>query len=267
MTPTTLLRLQHFLAKAGVASRRRAEELILAGKVKVNGKVVRELGSKVHPKRDRVTYDGRHLFLEETTWLVMSKPDATVTSAHDPEGRRTVLDLLGDQPTRLYPVGRLDYHTTGVLILTNDGTLAAALTHPRHEIPRVYHVKVRATLTEEQVARLEQGIQLPDVVQPCVAKVNVLGTTGKHTWIELTIRQGANRQIHRMLEAVGATVLRLRRVSFAGITDEGLRPGEFRPLTDREVKQLRLLCQQSGPPRVMRQNSARAGAQPRSKRR
>jgi 23S rRNA pseudouridine2605 synthase len=236
-----LLRLQRFLARAGVSSRRNAEELILAGRVTVNGRVVRELGTRVDPHIDRVEVDRRRVVTQQYVWLVLNKPPAVVSTVDDPEGRETVLDVVGPQPGRLYPVGRLDYHTQGVLLLTNDGDLAHALTHPRHRIPRVYHVKLRGTPHPEQIDRLRQGVRIETDGRPrtVAAEVLVMGSTGKHTWVQMTLHQGLNRQIHRMVEAVGGHVLKLIRIAFGEITVEGLSVGKHRSLTQKEVNNLR----------------------------
>lgn len=233
------IRLQRFLAQAGAASRRKAEELILAGRVRVNGRVVRLLGTKVDPAADKVELDRRRLYVEDHAWILLNKPAGTVSTADDPEGRTTVLELVGEQGVRLYPVGRLDYHTEGVLLLTNDGELANALMHPRNQVPRIYHVKVKGIIDPDLLDRLREGVVLQDTGERAKAVAGILGTTGKHTWIEITLREGRNRQIHRMLDAVDLTVLKLIRVAYAGLTAEGLPPGRFRSLTQGEINQLR----------------------------
>jgi 23S rRNA pseudouridine2605 synthase len=232
------IRLQRFLAQAGVASRRKSEELIQAGRVAVNGKVVKELGTRVDPRQDRVTFDGRRVTPERHVWLLLNKPDACVSTADDPEGRQTVLDVLGPQEARVYPVGRLDYHTQGVLLLTNDGALAEALTHPRNQLLRAYHVKVKGVFDPGRLEPLRSGVTL-DSGETVSAKVALMGATGKHTWIEMVLTQGLNRQVHRMLEAVGLEVLKLVRVAFGPLTAEDLPPGRYRELTQREVTRLR----------------------------
>jgi 23S rRNA pseudouridine2605 synthase len=232
------IRLQRFLAQAGIASRRKAEELILSGRVAVNGRTVRELGTTVDPRRDRVTFDGTHLVPEDRLWLLLNKPPRTVSTVADPEGRQTVLDLVPSQGARLYPVGRLDYNTEGVLLLTNDGELAAALMHPRNKIPRVYHVKLKGIVDPDDLDKLRRGVTL-DTGEKVSAEVHILGTTEMNTWIEMTLTQGLNRQVHRMVERMGGTVLRLIRVAYAGLTVERLRPGRYRALTQVEVDELR----------------------------
>jgi len=239
------MRLQRFLAQAGVASRRRAEELILAGRVKVNNRVVRELGTKVDPRRDRIDFEGTRLVAEDHVWLLLNKPGGTISTVSDPEGRETVLDLVGNQGVRLYPVGRLDYHTEGVLLLTNDGELANALMHPRNQVQRVYHVKIRGLLAVARLDELRQGVVV-DGHKVAALRVVVIGDTGKHTWVEVILGEGRNRQIHGMMEAIDCTVLKLVRVAYAGMTVEGLPPGRYRALTQGEVNQLRAMVKLSG---------------------
>lgn len=245
------VRLQRYLAQAGVASRRKAEELILAGRVKVNGRVVRELGSKVDTVEDRVDFDGHRLVAEDHVWILLNKPDGTVSTASDPEGRKTVLDLVGGQGVRLYPVGRLDYHTEGALLLTNDGALAAALMHPRNQVARIYHVKLRGIIDPLRLDDLREGVTITDEdgrkrSKVAADQVAIRNTTGRHTWLEVTLREGRNRQIHRMMEAVGFQVIKLIRVSYAGLTTEGLPPGRYRALSQTEVNQLRALVNLPG---------------------
>jgi 23S rRNA pseudouridine2605 synthase len=232
------LRLQRFLAQAGLASRRKAEELILSGKVKVNGRVISELGVTIDPERDVVTFAGERVFVEDLIWLLLNKPKGVMCTTQDPEGRQTVLDLVGNQGARLYPVGRLDYNTEGALLLTNDGELAHALMHPRHEIPRVYHVKLRGIVDPDDLDRLRQGVKL-DTGEKVSAQVHIIGTTEMHTWIEMTLMQGLNHQIHRMIDCIGGTVLKLVRVAFSELTTEGLRVGHYRALTQAEINLLR----------------------------
>lgn len=260
MTTTKGERLQKVLARAGVASRRHAEELITAGRVRVNGRVVTEMGVRVDPRRDKVELDGKRLVSEPLVHIVMHKPRGVMTTLSDPEGRPTVADILKNLPARVYPVGRLDFHTSGVMLATNDGDLAQALLHPRKSVPKTYVCKVRGVVTDLQLEKLREGVMLaPSDSDPgetprktLPADVKLLRHTPSMvsdergepindgaTWMEVTLREGRTRQIHRMAEAVGLFVMRLARLSFAGITAEGLRPGEKRPLTDDEVTLLR----------------------------
>ncbi len=234
------MRLQRFLAQGGVASRRKCEQLIVDGQVRVNGRVVTELGSKVDPDRDKVMVAGKRVLAERPVYLLMHKPRGYVTTARDPEGRPTVLDLIKrTHGERLYPVGRLDYTTDGVLLLTNDGDLAFALMHPRHGVNKTYHAKLHGAVTVEALDQLRRGVTLDDGSKTAPAEVFVVGKTEKNTWVEITIHEGKNRQIHRMAEAIGYPVLKLTRVAYAGLTVEKLRPGQWRPLTDEELAALR----------------------------
>lgn len=236
------VRLQKFIASAGVASRRRAEELILSGVVEVNGQRVRELGTRVFPGRDRVTVRGERISAEDKVYFVLNKPDQVVCSAAgsvDERGRPTVLSLMHGIPQRLYPVGRLDYHSRGVVLLTNDGDLAAALTHPRHGVVKTYHVKFQGKLTEEEEQRLRDGVQLDDgaVTRP-VAELFAFRETASNVWYQIGLTEGLNRQIRRMGEALGHPVLKLIRVAIGDISADGLEEGEYRALSTTEVGQL-----------------------------
>ncbi|MBL9106104.1 MAG: rRNA pseudouridine synthase [Myxococcales bacterium] len=234
--------MQKVLAAAGIAARRKAEDLITAGRVRVNGKVVTELGTRVDPDRDQVQVDGKHVQAAKKVYFVLNKPDGVVCSAEgdkDGEGRPTVLSLFPELPQRIYPVGRLDYHSRGVLILTNDGELAAALTHPRHEVSKTYHVKFQGRLEEQDLARLGQPITLEDgTVTRAAEEVSVIKDTDTNTWVQITLRQGLNRQVRRMGDAIGRPVLKLIRVAVGKLTADGLADGEFRPLTPTEVYDL-----------------------------
>jgi pseudouridine synthase len=236
-----LIRLQRFLAQAGVASRRKAEELITAGRVKVNGRVVSELGSKVDPVRDEVTVGGRKLVKQQPVYLVLNKPKGYVTTLSDPEGRPTVMELVGKVEERVYPVGRLDFNTEGVLLLTNDGDLAHALMHPAREVKKTYQVKLRGEAGAEMIDQLRRGVTLDDGTRTAPAEVVLLGPSegGRNTWLEITIHEGKNRQIHRMAEALGLQVAKLQRVRYAGLDAEGLRTGRWRSLRRDEVDHLR----------------------------
>ncbi len=236
------VRLQKLLASAGVAARRKAEDLITRRRVTVNGKIASELGVKVDPDRDEIKVDGKIVQIEKKVYFVLNKPDGVVCSAEgvkDAEGRPTVLSLLQVVTQRIYPVGRLDFHSRGVLILTNDGEMAAALTHPRHEVTKTYHVKFQGRLDDAALAALGQGIALEDgtVTRPA-EEVSVIKETATNTWAQITLRQGLNRQIRRMGDALGHPVLKLIRVSVGPITADGLADGEFRPLTPTEVYDL-----------------------------
>jgi 23S rRNA pseudouridine2605 synthase len=233
-------RLQKLIAASGLASRRRAEEWIAAGRVTVNGRVA-TLGESADPACDRIAVDGRILGdAEEKTYLLLYKPAGFVTTLDDPEGRPTVADLVRQIPARLYPVGRLDLTTEGVLLLTNDGALAQHLAHPRHQVTKTYLVRARGAMSEDTLRRLEQEVVLEDgpTAPAQVAKVRF---RGGHTWLELTIHEGRNRQVRRMCEAVGHPVSRLKRIRFAFLDLKGLQPGQFRKLTPIEIERLKRL--------------------------
>jgi pseudouridine synthase len=232
-------RLQKILSKAGITSRRKAEGLILQGRVSVNGKIVRELGTKAVLGRDEIRVDGETLKPEsEGVVLVLFKPRRCVTTLHDPQGRPTVADFVNKFPMRLYPVGRLDYDAEGLLLLTNDGELAHRLQHPRYKVPKTYLVKVRGHPPAEALAILQQGVNLDDGIT-APAELIVIEDDQKATWLSLTLREGRKHQVKRMCAAVGHPVLRLRRTKVGPIELDDLRPGEIRRLKSREVRSLR----------------------------
>jgi 23S rRNA pseudouridine2605 synthase len=232
-------RLQKILAHAGVASRRAAEALITAGKVRVNGKIVTELGTTADARRDRIEVDGRRIVLEKPIYLVLHKPRGVVSTLRDPEGRPSLHELVQSIGARVYPVGRLDFHTSGALLLTNDGELTDALLHPRRDVPKIYVAKVRGMVPIEALEALRKGVVLDDGQKTKPAEVFVLREEDRNTWLQITLYEGRNRQIHRMGEAIGHPVLRLARMSFAGIPSEGLRPGEYRELSGDELEKLK----------------------------
>lgn len=237
------VRLQKYLAHAGIASRRKAEELIELGKVTINGKIVRELGTRIEPGRDRVTVYGKPVLPQHNVYYLLNKPDGVVCSAEgdvDERGRPTVLSLLRGVTERVYPVGRLDYHTRGLLLLTNDGDLAEALTHPRHGVVKVYHVKFQGRLEPAAIDQLRNGVRLEDgtVTKPAT-ELLVIRETETNTWVQLGISQGLNRQIRRMGEAIDHAVLKLIRVGIDDLTTDGLDEGEFRTLSSIEIERLR----------------------------
>lgn len=233
-------RLQKLIAAAGLASRREAERWIDAGRVAVNGRIA-GIGDRADVERDRIEVDGRPLRLEQAkVYLLLNKPTGYVTTARDPQGRKVVADLVKDVKVRVFPVGRLDLNTEGLLLLTNDGDLAARLTHPRHQVNKTYLVRVRGSLKASSRRRLEEGVTLDDG-PTAPAKVSKVRSSGSHTWFELTISEGRNRQVRRMCEAVGHSVSRLKRVGLAFLLLEGVPVGQYRHLTAGEVKRLKKL--------------------------
>jgi len=237
-------RLQKFLARAGVASRRRCEELIAAGRVQVNGRVVRTAGTRVDAGRDRIQVDGETVRAERPLTIMLHKPAGYITSRSDPQGRPVVASLVtGAGLPRLFPVGRLDWDTEGLLLLTNDGELANALTHPRYGVQKVYHAKVRGRPAMESLARLTQGV-LCDGERLTAAAVEMHHPTRQNSWITITIDQGRYRQVRRMCEAIGHPVLNLVRVALGPLWLGSLPRGQWRPLTPLELRNLRGLVPQ-----------------------
>jgi len=235
------IRLQKIISQAGIASRRAAEKLIAEERVTVNGETVREMGTKADPTRDDIRVDGRRIkSAERSRYILLNKPAGYVTTRSDPQRRRTVIDLLHGVKEYVYPVGRLDYDTQGILLLTNDGDLAAKLTHPRHEVDRTYEAYVSGMPDDEAIERLRRGIPLDGRrTRPAdVVLVNKGRRVGAGVLI-ITIREGRNRQVRRMLEAVGHPVQSLRRIRFGPLSDSGLRPGEWRDLSEVEVEKLK----------------------------
>jgi 23S rRNA pseudouridine2605 synthase len=248
-------RLQKIIAQAGIASRRGAEDLIEAGRVRVNGRVERTLGTTADDRRDRIEVDGRRLTAQAQTYLVLHKPRNVVATLDDPEGRPTVAEFVREAEVRLFPVGRLDFGTSGVLLMTNDGSFSDALLRPRRGVPKIYVAKLDRRPTDAVLQQWRDGVELDDG-RTLPAEVRRLGDGQRaRAWIEVTLRQGRNRQIHRMAEVTGLKVMRLARVAFAGVRCDDLRPGAWRPLTTDELRQLRQLY---GVPKRIRH----AGSQP-----
>jgi 23S rRNA pseudouridine2605 synthase len=233
------MRLQRYLAMGGVAARRKAEDLITAGRVTVNGQIVRELGTRVIPDRDQVEVDGEAVVALEYFYVLFNKPKGAITAVTDDRGRQTVMDFLPNLPVPVKPVGRLDYYTEGVLLLTNDGELAARLLAPASHVPKTYHVKVRGTVAPRHVVTLRNGVRLDDGDTTLPADVELLPAESKHAWLAITIHEGKSRQIHRMFEALGYQVTKLQRVAFANLTFHGLRVGDARELSQQELNDLR----------------------------
>jgi len=241
------VRLQRYLAQAGIASRRKAEELIVAGSVRVNGTIVRELGTTVDVENDRVEYAGRVVkIVAQHTYLVMHKPFGAVTTMSDPEGRRTVADIVRANGVmeRVVPVGRLDYDTAGILLLTDDGDLAHVLTHPRFGVEKTYRATVRGRLTAEQVAELNAGVKLDDGrAAPAIMKT--IAMRRQRSVVDITIHEGRNRQVRKMFEALGHPVVDLVRMRFGPLSLGDLAPGEMRLASERETKDLHTILHES----------------------
>ncbi len=233
----TVVRLQKFLANAGVASRRKAEELITSGRVKVNGRVVTELGTKVDDAKDVVAVSGKVIRPAETIWIALNKPRGYLSTRKDPEGRPTVYDLLPPALHGLFYVGRLDRDSEGLLLLTNDGDTANRMLHPRYEVQRVYEVLVRGELKPDRIQKLVDGVELEDGIATAES-VRVLGVARNETRLRLSLREGRKREVRRMLWAVGHKVLRLKRLSYGPIKLGRLPEGKWRKLTEAELRAL-----------------------------
>lgn len=229
--------LDRVFSKAGAGSRTEARSWIGAGRVKVNGKVIQNPDHWVDLERDRVTLDGKPLRSAVKTYILLYKPKGYVTSHGDPDGRPTVYDLLRDVGKWLSPVGRLDLETSGLLIMTNDNQFAEQITNPDHKVPKTYQIKASTRLTDEQIGRLREGVELSDgPTKP--ARVERLRDSEKYSFLEMTITEGRNRQVRRMLEAVDSKVLKLVRTAIGGVRIGDLPIGKWRPLTAEEVKKL-----------------------------
>ena len=242
-------RLQKILAAAGIASRRKAEEIILAGRVTLNGKIITELGTKADPATDTITVDGKPLQRpQKFVYFLLNKPKGYVTTTSDPEGRPTVMQFLGNLPERVYPVGRLDYSSEGLLLLTNDGALAQKLTKAGSHVAKTYHVKISGKPNESAIQKLRNGvtITLDDHrrVKLSPTKIRLLQDV-ENPWYEVTLIEGRNRQIRRMFLAVGFLVEKIKRVQLGPLTLD-VPPGKFRSLTDREVHRLKNLAAPPG---------------------
>ena len=231
-------RIQKILARGGLASRRNAEQLITEGRVRVNGRVVSELGAKADPRDDKIEVDGKRVVAEHAVYIVLHKPRGVVATMSDPEGRPTVAEILKNVGARVFPVGRLDFATSGVLLATNDGEMSDGLLHPKKAVPKTYIVKVNGKMKKEDLDRWREGVQLEDG-KTIPAEAKVVRFEGDKTWFELTIKEGRNQQIRRMGEATRFPVMRLARLSFASVTAEGLRPGQWRHMTRDELVQLK----------------------------
>ena len=231
-------RLQKVIANSGLCSRRKAEELILNGKVKVNGKIITELGVKVN-SQDEILVNGKLLPQKETKeYYLLYKPEKTISSVQDEKGRKTVVDLVPSK-VRLYPVGRLDYDTTGLLLLTNDGQLTNILTHPKHNIEKIYKAKVKGIVTKEDIFKLKKGVIIENrKVEISYLKIKKINYENKNTTLYVGIVEGRNHIVKKLLASLDHEVLELKRERYAFLTLDGLKKGEYRPLTIKEVKKL-----------------------------
>jgi 23S rRNA pseudouridine2605 synthase len=248
----TLERIQKVLARAGVASRREAEGMILDGRVTVNGERIEALGLKIDPLRDHIKVDGKLITRPEPpVVLLLNKPRNYVSTVKDPQGRSTVMDLLKGVKQRVYPVGRLDFDAEGLLILTNDGELAQFLSHPKYSVLRTYLVKVRGVLDAKSLNRLKRGVRLEDGPARAVF-IDVITEREKNSWVRIGVTEGRNHLIKRMFLAIGHPVLKLKRIAFGSIHVEGLPPGEFRYLSEEEISRLRKI---SLPRKELRESS------------
>jgi 23S rRNA pseudouridine2605 synthase len=236
-------RLQKIIAHAGFASRREAETMIREGRVTVNGRVVTELGSKADAERDHIKVDGKLILEPEAhRYILLYKPKEVMTTVEDPQGRKTVIDLVRGIRERIYPVGRLDFHSEGLVLLTNDGELAFKVSHPKHGSVKTYHVKVRGIPVDRLIEKLQRGITL-DGKRTLPCEIERLKTTGRtedegNSWFEVKLREGRTQQIRKMFQAVGHPVAKLRRVAIGPLADPKLTPGVWRELTPKEVKLL-----------------------------
>lgn len=236
------VRLQKYMAENGIASRRKSEELIAAGKVRVNGKIA-AVGDKVDPKHDKVTVSGKRVVkVKKNVYIMLHKPRGFITTMHDEMGRKCVAELIQDVPERVYPVGRLDRESEGLLLLTNDGEFANALTHPSRHVPKTYRVTVRPDVTKEQLAAFETGIEI-DGRPTLPAEVRVLDKQEGRVVLEVVIYEGRNRQIRKMCEALGLEVARLKRTKIGSLKLGMLKQGEYRYLSEDEIHGLLVAAQ------------------------
>ena len=235
-------RLQKLIAAAGIASRRHAEDLITSGKVTINGKVITELGTKADPAKDHIKVNGKLinplLSGQQKVYVLLNKPRGYLSSVSDPEGRPLVTELLPPSLGRLYPVGRLDFNTEGLLLLTNDGDFTNFITAARNRVEKVYEAKVKGVPPESAIERLRRGVVLDDGTRTAPARIKLLDETDTNSWFEISLHQGRNQQIRRMFDLIGHSVVKLRRVRIGFLVDEKLKTGYWRLLSDLEVKRL-----------------------------
>jgi len=236
-------RLQKILSAAGVASRRLSEELIVQGRVQINGRTVTELGTKADPDIDEIKVDGRRIHVQKRKrYLLLNKPRGYITTRSDPQGRPTVMELIRGVKEYVYPVGRLDCDSEGLLLLTNDGELATRLTHPRHEVEKVYEARIRGVPDRHSIERLERGVTI-EGRRTAPARGRIIDERESQAVVEIAIHEGRHRQVRQMFDAIGHPVIRLRRVRIGPIEDPDLPPGHWRELTPQEIARLRRAAQ------------------------
>lgn len=232
------MRIQKYLAYAGIASRRKAEQLVKECRISVNGKIISEPGIKVLPQ-DVVAVDGKVVSIKrQYVYIALNKPVGYISSVKDQFGRKTVVDLINGANARIYPVGRLDYDTSGLLFLTNDGEFAYMMTHPRHEIPKTYIAKVKGSISEYALTMLKQGVDIGGFITS-KAEAELLSKKEGNSVVQITIHEGKNRQIRKMFDAVGFPVLKLKRIKIGNVGLAELKPGEWRYLSDKEIQDLK----------------------------
>ena len=232
-----MMRLNKYIASTGLCSRRKADELIESGQIAVNGKIVKELGFHVS-ERDKVTVNGKLLMQKKNEYYKFYKPSGYITTCDDEKGRRTIFDILPDEFRHLKPVGRLDKDSTGLLILTNDGDLINELTHPSAKVQKVYHVTVKGKVTEQDLIKLEKGFEI-EKDKMAYAKCSILEYQQKNTFLNVVLYQGLNRQIRKMFDILGHEVISLKRIQHATITLDGMKRGEYKPLKQSQIRELR----------------------------
>lgn len=234
------MRLQKFLATCGVASRRKSEELIKSGIIKVNGTIITQMGYKVDPKKDKITIRNKEVKIQKKNiYVLLNKPIGYITTMSDELGRKKVIDLI-ELPDRLFPVGRLDFNTSGLLILTNDGDLTFKLTHPKFEVEKTYVAKVKGKLTHEEIKKFQNGLLIEKYIT-LPAKLKIIKENFDNSVIEIKIREGKNRQVRKMCEAIGHPIIELKRVAIGNITLKDLPNGKYRYLSNKEVRYLKRL--------------------------
>ncbi len=232
------MRINKYIAKSGLCSRRKAEELIINNEVSVNDVLIKELAFKVDEKKDIVKVKGKIISIkEELVYYLLNKPIGYISSAKDERGRKTVIDLLKEVKERIYPIGRLDYDTSGLLLLTNDGDLTYKITHPKHNINKVYEAYVEGIPTKDEIYSFEKGLNIEDY-KTSKAKIDIIDIKGKNSVVRITIHEGKNRQVRKMCDKINHPVIKLKRVSIGNIKLNDLKEGKYRPLTNQEIKYL-----------------------------